>query len=119
MKKQIKINEIIGKTVVGFALGDNVLIAFTDGTFVALRTTGDDGFYEAYRYEPMKPAHRFDALEAGVITQDEYDKASDAYESAARERERVKDLADLKRLAEKYGLPDPTSAAQPTANGGK
>lgn len=105
MKTQAKIENCVGKTIAGYSNGcSDFLLSFTDGTYIALKGEEDGGVFEHSNFDPMRPGNRYDSWQAEVITEEEYDAAEEAQRDARRQQERARDMAELERLAKKYGM---------------
>lgn len=111
MKQILRHEELSGKTIECVKYSEDerdVLFKFTDSTYAVLEAHyGMDNdiyleFSNPYSLEPeMKNAR--DLLAFGIITQEHYDSILKEYFDSANEREKAKDVAEFKRLKDKYG----------------
>ncbi len=103
MKTQLKsLSDIIGKTVRGaekFEYGQFIAISFSD-SFVILMANCMDGSY--IDVDSTKPELCTRLVKAGVYTQMELCKRIRAHERKNKIATKKRELAELKRLKEKY-----------------
>lgn len=101
--RAVRYDELEGKTVSGAGFGfHRMLIAFTDGTVLALTADENDGpeinFEQNRDIDLTKEAWSHEAYEAGLLTKDEYQKASKSHD-AERIARLKSELANLEGKA--------------------
>jgi len=107
MLRQIKFSEITGRTVAKAAIDSpEAVIAFTDGTFVSLESAWMRGesyslVEAAFRPSEM-PRPPWTAIQAGVLTKEEYDAARAPVAGEVRAHQERMERALYGRLKAKY-----------------
>lgn len=107
---QIKLEEIVGKTVK--AIEDNgsdtYLLVFTDGSFCHFEATGGEfPFLRNLEVDLAKPYTVRQVewfIEHELIRQEDYDRAEAAYMLEHKRKERENKLYQFNRLKEELGL---------------
>ena len=111
MAKQIPLEEAVGKTISGTAIGNDqqtCIIAFDDGTFSTIDASGYGGecCFELTS-EPLEPLDFGDSkiIELGLYSKDALDLLRAAMKAKQRDSVTKCELSQLKHLIEKYGIP--------------
>ncbi len=106
MLTQIRLSQSINRTVKAIATdsGGSIAIAFTDGTFVHLEPTCDrDGCSDIK--EPVYDIMNFNhasALDAGIVTQIDIDKARAAWQAMRDQREELQARQTYEQLKKRF-----------------
>jgi len=102
--KQIKeYKEINGKTIlnaVKIPTGDGVIIVFDDDTFFSVQAIERHGDISLDTYSKVSD---YEKKEAGIITIDEFNAIESQNNSKLLGVQKYKELAELRRLTDKYG----------------